>query len=112
MKINERRKRMDKKVIWSIVGISIGVILLLFVLGTVLEFGSLALLKPKLGLKRRAIQSSLQYVESHTSLLWQLYEEYQTAEGAHREVLIKRMRVEARRIPESEVPQEIWRVIQ
>lgn len=102
---------MDKKLIWSIVGISVAILLVLFIMGTLFEFGSLALLKPKLGLKRRAIQSSLQYVESHTSLLWQLYEEYQTAEGAHREVLINRMRVEARRIPESEVPQEIWRII-
>ena len=100
------------KGLWKWTALAVLFVVILFVLGTLLEIGGLATLKWRLGLKRQAIKSSLQYSESKVSLLWQLYEEYQTAEGAHREVLIKRMRVEARRIPESEVPQEIWRVIQ
>ena len=99
------------KEMWKWVGVAILIILILFIVATLLEFGSLGLLKAKLGIKRQAIKSSLQYSEAKISLLWQLYEEYQTAEGAHREALIKRMRVEASRIPESEVPQEIWRLI-
>ena len=99
------------KVVWKWVALGILFVVILFILGTLLEIGGLATLKWRLGLKRQAIKSSLQYNESKVSLLWQLYEEYLVAGEAHKAALVKRMRVEAHRIPESDVPQEIWRVI-
>ena len=82
-----------------------------FMLITVLEFGALATLRWKLGWKRQAIKSSLQYNEAKVSLLWQLYEEYQGAEEPHKAALVKRMMVEASRIPGTQVPPEIRSII-
>jgi len=96
---------------WKWIGVGILIILIFFVIATLLEFGNLGLLKYKLGLKRQAIKSSLQYSESKISLLWQLYEEYQTAEEAHKKVLLNRMKVEVSRLDKSQVPIEILTLI-
>lgn len=82
-------------------------------LGGLILFGKLLVLPYVYDMEREAVTHSRFYTESHESALLLMYENYmaEEPESNHAKALLLRIKREAGRLPESQVPREIKKLI-
>ncbi len=91
-----------------------GIIVFILALAIIVSlwFGYLMLLRPSLDLKREAVQSSQQYVESKQSMLMMLVDDYYTAEtDEHQKAVYERIVLESQRIDYDLLPESIKHIL-